>query len=97
MIAQAELSSTALRHALRGQPSAESRRRLEQILYRADRFIYSSRQLQSLRAIEVLETIGETDARQLLDELSKGTPAFRVTQEATASLERLAKQSMALR
>jgi len=94
---QAELASTALRHALRGQPSAEARRRLEQILYRTDRFIYSSRQLQTLRAIEVLETIGEPEARQLLDQLSKGTPDFRVTQDATASLQRLAKQSTAQR
>jgi len=44
-----------------------------------------------LRAIEVLETIGNSEARQILTELAKGTAEFRITQEANASLTRLAK------
>jgi WD40 repeat protein len=44
-----------------------------------------------LRALDVLETMGTRDARQVLEEVSKGTPAGRLTQEAKAALERLRK------
>ena len=48
-------------------------------------------QLQALRAIEMLETVRTPQAQQLLGELAKGAPEVRLTQEAKASLERLAK------
>lgn len=44
---------------------------------------------RAIRAIEVLERIATRDARQLLDELTKGAPDSRLTQEAKASLQRL--------
>jgi hypothetical protein len=43
-------------------------------------------------AVEILEHIGTPSARQVLDELAKGAAAQRLTQEAKASLERLAKR-----
>jgi hypothetical protein len=49
-------------------------------------------QLRGLRAITVLEQIGDRDARQLLDKLARGTPDSRLTQDAKASLERLHKR-----
>jgi hypothetical protein len=91
---QSELSEAALRQALPSQASTEVRRRLEEILRRRDRATLSSRQLQALRAIEVLETIGTAPARQLLAELAKGTAAFRITQEAHAALGRLTKRPL---
>ena len=42
-----------------------------------------------MRAVEVLERIGTSEAAELLKALAKGTPAARVTKEAKASLERL--------
>jgi hypothetical protein len=48
--------------------------------------------LQKLRAVEVLEYIGIPEACQLLEELAKGAPTARITQEAKASMERLAKR-----
>ena len=37
----------------------------------------------------VLEQIGTTEARQLLETLAKGTPEAALTQDAQAALERL--------
>jgi hypothetical protein len=45
-----------------------------------------------VRAIEVLEHIGTPDANELLQTLATGAPEARLTQEAKASLERLAKR-----
>jgi hypothetical protein len=44
-----------------------------------------------MRAVEVLEHIGTPDAREVLEKLTRGDPSARLTQEAKASLERLAK------
>ncbi len=52
----------------------------------------SPEQLQMLRVMEVLEHIGTAEARQVLAGLAKGAPEARLTQEAKASLERLAKR-----
>ena len=49
--------------------------------------------LQSLRAVEVLERIGTLEAKQVLRELADCAPATRLTREAKASLERLARQA----
>ncbi len=45
-----------------------------------------------LLALAVLEEIGTPAARQVLEELSKGTAQSLVTREAAAALERLAKR-----
>jgi hypothetical protein len=42
-----------------------------------------------LRSIEVLELIGTTEARQVLEQLAAGKAEARVTQEARAALARL--------
>jgi WD40 repeat protein len=45
--------------------------------------------LRNVRAIEVLEWIGDGPARELLEYLARGLPDARLTQDARASLDRL--------
>jgi hypothetical protein len=78
----------ALRKALAAGPPAESRRRLGQILDRL-----GPERLRRGRAVESLELVGTAAARDLLRELAKGAPDARLTREALASLERLARRS----
>jgi RNA polymerase sigma factor (sigma-70 family) len=85
------LAERHLRMALAGHPSAEARRRLESLLDKVQKQSLSIKQLQSLRALEVLEHIGSPDARQVLMALAQGAPESRLTQESQASLARLAK------
>jgi WD40 repeat protein len=90
-----ELAVPALRKNLAAQPALDVRRRLERLLEKLDGTVTSPDRLRGLRAIAVLEQIGDRDARQLLDKLAHGTPDSRLTQEAKASLERLAKRTAA--
>jgi hypothetical protein len=81
----------ALRQALAANPAPELRRRLETILEALERQPVSGELLRALRALEALEYMGSPEARRLLEELSRGTPGARLTQEAKATLERLAR------
>jgi hypothetical protein len=92
---QAELIAPALRRALSDRPGPEVRRRLEQVLREWEETTFSSRQLQILRATEVLEGIGTPEAKRLLEVVAGGTPEFRITREAKSSLARLAKRTSA--
>jgi WD40 repeat protein len=87
-----ERAVPALREALAGKPSAEVRRRAEELLDRLEGPAPPPGELRRLRAVEVLEQIGTADARTALEGLAEGTPEARLTQEAKASLERLARQ-----
>jgi RNA polymerase sigma factor (sigma-70 family) len=85
----AELAVPALRQVLARGPSAEARRQLEALVDGLGGPPTEER-LQGLRAVEVLEQIGSPEARAVLETLSGGAPEARLTQEAKASLERLA-------
>jgi hypothetical protein len=85
-----DTAEPALRRGLEGTPSLELRRRIEQLLARLAE--WSPERLRALRAVEVLEQSGTTEARRLLQELARGAPAARLTQEAQAALKRLAKR-----
>ncbi|HEV3446403.1 MAG TPA: hypothetical protein VG099_17300 [Gemmataceae bacterium] len=65
--------------------------RLEQLLQKLE-VPRPGETIQALRAIEVLEHAGTTEARQFLQSLAKGAPAALLTREAKASLKRLASQ-----
>lgn len=86
----------ALRHALEGKPSLEMRKRLEALHTDAGlanrSIVRSSELLRTLRAIRVLEHIGDRKAQQLLQTLAAGDPAARATQQAKDGLRRLAKR-----
>ena len=82
----------ALRKALEGEPTLEARKRLEELLAKATDKPPAGETLRSLRAVEVLEHIATPEARQFLQKLAGGTPDARLTGEAKAALERLAKR-----
>jgi WD40 repeat protein len=80
-----------LRKALEGNPTLEARKRMEEIVKKADRAPPSGETLRSLRAIEVLETIGTAEAKAVLRDLAKGKVETVVTLSAQAALERLGR------
>jgi WD40 repeat protein len=85
----------SLEQVLRGKPTLEVRKRVELLLKRLDEAATPPQAWRGLRAVEVLEQIGTVEARQLLTALAKGLPGARLTQEAQASLKRLAKRAVA--
>jgi WD40 repeat protein len=85
-----ERAEEALRQALAARPSPEKRRRLEGLLKALEQ--PSGGALGELRAVAVLERLGTTESRELLRELGEGDPRARLTREAKASLERLARR-----
>ena len=79
-----------MRETLQSKPSLEVRQRLESIL--ATPFDAPCEALVQLRALEALEHIGNPEAKQLIEKLATGASRARLTQEAKASLERLANR-----
>jgi RNA polymerase sigma factor (sigma-70 family) len=71
--------------------SAEVRRRLERLLDKIDKTELTAEELRPLRAVEVLEQVGTTEARQVLAALATGRPEARLTLEATRAEARLAR------
>lgn len=82
-----EQAESALRKALESKPTLEARRRIEALLAQLDH--PSSEQVRRIRAVELLELVGTSEARSLLRCLAEGAPQARLTREAKASLERL--------
>jgi WD40 repeat protein len=89
-----EAAAPALRRALRQKPSLEVSRRIEGLLAKLE-WLQSPELARGVRAVEVLEQVGTPAAVEVLAALAKGAPEFRLTQEAKASLERLAKRGAA--
>jgi hypothetical protein len=87
-----EQAEPALRQALKTNLSEERRRRVEDLLS-ASFLVRSPEKLRSLRAVEVLEKIETPEACGVIKGLATGAPEARLTQEAKASLERLASRS----
>lgn len=87
-----EVAEPALRAALADKPSLESRLHMLFLIEKLDPFGYAQA-MQEFRAIEVLEHIATPEARELLQALAEGEPAYRLTREAKASLNRLASRS----
>jgi hypothetical protein len=87
-----ELAEPALRKLLTLQPTLEVRRRVEALLAKWNGRLTTPDLLRGVRAIEVLEHIDTAAARQVLETLATGVPEARLTQEAKASLQRLARR-----
>jgi WD40 repeat protein len=86
-------AEAALRKALREKPPLEVRRRAESLLALLDKQPLPPEQLRQTRAVQVLEQTGTAAARQVLATLAEqGAPDARLTRDAKASLERLARR-----
>jgi len=81
----------ALRRALADNPSAEVQKRLDDLLKALAERRVVPEVARGLRGVEVLETIGSAEAREVLRGLTKGVPEAELTVEAKAALERLGK------
>jgi RNA polymerase sigma factor (sigma-70 family) len=79
----------ALRAALKDRLSAEQRRGVEGVLAALDT---AGESVRHLRAVEVLELLGNDEARRLLETLARGVPEARLTREASAAAGRLARR-----
>jgi hypothetical protein len=88
-----EVALPSLRKAMTGQVSLEGRRRMEKLLDTFGGPVPPPETLRALRAVEMLEHIGSPEARLLLHAFSLGAPEARVTQDAKASLKRLATRA----
>jgi WD40 repeat protein len=81
-----EKAVDGLREALRGNPPLEVSRRVESLLELAR--VLQPETLRRLRAVEVLGGIDSEGSRGILENLARGCPAARETQNARAALER---------
>jgi hypothetical protein len=91
LAALGEQAEPAIRGLLARGPSAEVRNRLDALLARA-RTIEDPELLRSVRALEVLEQIGTSATREILQKLAEGAAEARLTREAKESLGRLAQR-----
>ncbi|HEY7427089.1 MAG TPA: hypothetical protein VH682_22835 [Gemmataceae bacterium] len=87
-----DLAEEELAKALAHKPSLEARKRMELLLEKSD-LLKDPERLRALRAIEVLENLGTSEAKRTLQRLADGAPEAQQTREARASLERFGKQT----
>lgn len=88
-----QIEATLVRF-LADKPPLEARKRVEDVLAEFDGPVTDPARLQSLRGLEVLEFLGDAEARKLLKTLAGGAAAAELTREAAASLERLARRGL---
>jgi hypothetical protein len=93
-----EQAAATLKRVLAGQPSLETRKRVQQLCERlTPGQVPPTELLRALRAMEVLEHSATEDAKQVLERLAHGAPEARLTREAKSSLARLARRGAAPR
>lgn len=79
----------ALEETLKSGPNLEERQRLERLVDKVSApKLLSPAVVQALRGVEILEQIGNAEARQLLEALAKGEPTDPLTREAKRALAR---------
>jgi WD40 repeat protein len=87
-----DTAEVSLREASAARPALELRRRLDQLLDKLQGPVTAPERLRQLRAVEVLEHVGSPEAREVLEKLAGGAPEARLTREARAALDRLARR-----
>jgi WD40 repeat protein len=84
-----------LRRTLDMQPSLEVRKRILDLLARMrDASDHVPAQARQIRCLELLESIGDAEARRLLRVLAGGIAEAELTRQASASLSRLSRHSL---
>jgi hypothetical protein len=79
-----------LRDALKANPPAEAKKRIDAILVTfTDAAPPEGEALRGVRAVWLLERFNSPDARRLLADLATGVESARLTREAKAALERM--------
>ncbi len=86
-----EAAGPALRRALEGSPTAEAKRRIEELVERLDGQKLTPEELRAVRALEVLEQMHTPEARALLRKLAGGPAGNRLTIEAKIAVRRAGK------
>jgi predicted Ser/Thr protein kinase len=84
-------AEAALRQAFRDHPSRTVYHRVEDLLQPLDRLDGESLRWQ--RSVQVLEYADDPEARNLLEQLARGAPGARLTEQARAAVERLRKRT----
>jgi WD40 repeat protein len=84
-----DLAAQAIKDELARSPSLEMTRRLEAMAKKLDRRLPNRDVLRVLRAVEVLERIGGTEARRMVQRLAQGARGHRVTEDARSTLVRM--------
>lgn len=79
----------ALEKELNNRPTLDVRRRIEQLLERANSVAVPPVYLRAVRGVETLERIGTPEARRALETLAKAPEGSRLAVEAEASLRRM--------
>jgi hypothetical protein len=82
----------ALKEALKTESTLEGRLRLEMVLKKLSNPASGGAVVVELRTVELLELMGTSEARNLLESLAAGADGARLTQEARVSLERLTRR-----
>lgn len=78
-----------LEEALKKVKSAEVRARVKKILERKRNIPITSNQLRQIRAVMILEQIGNGESKHLLTRWSRGAEGARLTMGASAAMKRL--------
>jgi len=84
-----DIAAPALRRVLEGQPQADLKRLIDELLDEIKPEQAAPYRGAVSRAVAVLERIGSPQARQLLRRLAEGEPAAYLTRQARETLERL--------
>ena len=77
-----------LTRALAGKTSEEQKKRILELVEKTKGQTLTPRQLQVVRAVEVLERAGTKEAKAVLERLAKGPGGALETEQARAALQR---------
>lgn len=81
-----------LKKAMGAEASLDVRKRVADMVESLTSMPRDPAKVQAVRAVEVLEQIGSTEARKVLEKLAGGLPGARLTEEARSALARLPRQ-----
>jgi RNA polymerase sigma factor (sigma-70 family) len=90
--AMGELVERELRAADRDGANFELRVRAKRLLEKLPGFRLAPERLRTLRAVEVLEAVGNAEARVVLESLAKGASEASLTREARRALDHLDRE-----